>query len=123
MRFFPNVRLWSKELMSAFPLMTKADIDHFNRASLLSRRKTQTDFGCIFYTCTILSCAKPSPVPELTKCRFRPHRHSTADVGGVVCVFGLRTAVQSGPSACVWLAGRRMITKSNKQSHTEKPTL
>ena len=54
-----------------------------------------TDFGCIFHTCRILGCAKWSPVHESTKCRFRPRRHSTANVSSAARVFGSRTAVRS----------------------------
>ena len=71
----------------------------------------QNRFGCIFHTCRILSYAKYLRVPESTKYRSRPRRHSTANVSSAVHVFGLRTAVLSNPSACVWLAAQRTTTK------------
>ena len=79
-----------------------------------------TDFGCIFHTCRILGCAKCSPVRESTKCRFRPRRHSTANVSSAARVFGSRTVVRSNPSVCVWLAAQRMTIKSDKQTRTEQ---
>ena len=115
----------TKRTFQPSPSMSASGVQHLEMAPLncgmrvsAQISKVQTDFGCILHTCRILSCAKCSRVRELTKCRFHPHRHSTANVSSAVRVFGLRTAVLSNPSACVWLAAQRTTTESN--SHTEQ---
>ena len=68
----------------------------------------------------ILNVAKCSPVRESTKCRFRPRRHSTANVSSAARTFGSRTAVRSRPHVCVVPRGARQakphLNNKNSQS-------
>src|SRR5262249_26626050 len=66
------------------------------------------------------SKAKCAFVRGSTRCRFRLRRHSSANVYNAAHAFGSRTAARSSPCACVWLAARRTMIKSDKPSRTEQ---
>jgi len=96
---------------AAWPLVARAQQERTDSAP---RRATAVH-------ARILNVAKCSPVRESTKCRFRPRRHSTANVSSAARTFGSRTAVRSSPSACVCRAARRTTSKAalnNKNSQS-----
>ena len=81
-------------------------------------------FGLSSYsnTCRSLSCAKVLTCPRVDAMPVPPTPSFNCEREQCGARVSVAYTVQSNPSACVRLAAQRMTTKSNKQSHIEKPT-